>query len=85
MVLMILKFISFPEFNLAKSWETGLIKIKSLNKFDRYMTFFWLLGPFIYLIERDPADLWLSIICLVFLFKCIKEKNGNGPHNFGLN
>ena len=40
-------------------------KIKVLNKFDRYMTIFWLLGPFIYLIERDPADLWLSIICIV--------------------
>ena len=25
------------------------------------MTFFWLIGPFIYLIERDPADLWLII------------------------
>ncbi len=35
------------------------------------MTIFWLLGPFIYLIERDPADLWLSLICLTFLGKCL--------------
>ena len=71
---MLLKFLSIPELNLAKSWNTGLSKIKALDKFDRYMTIFWLLGPFIYLIERDPADLWLSIICMVFLFRCIKEK-----------
>ena len=49
---MILKYISIPELNLAKSWDTGLNKIKVLNKFDRYMTIFWLLGPFIYLIEE---------------------------------
>ncbi len=71
---MILKNISIPELNLAKSWEIGLGKIKALNKFDKYMTIFWLLGPFIYLIERDPADLWLSIICIVFLFRCYKMK-----------
>ena len=74
-MIMILKYISIPELNLAKSWGTGLNKIKALNKFDRYMTIFWLLGPFIYLIERDPTDLWLSIICIVFLFRCIKEKD----------
>ena len=38
----------------------GLNKIKALSKFDKYMTIFWLFGPFIYLIERDPADLWLN-------------------------
>ena len=27
---------------------------------------FWLLGPFILLIERSPADLWLSLIALIF-------------------
>ena len=79
---MILKFFSIPELNLAKSWDTGLNKIKALNKFDRYMTIFWLLGPFIYLIERDPADLWLSIICIVFLFRCIKEKDWDWTSQF---
>ena len=48
------------------------------------MTIFWLLGPFIYLIERDPADLWLSLIGLVFLIRCIKKKIGCGQTNFGL-
>ena len=79
---MILKFFSIPELNLAKSWDTGLNKIKALSKFDRYMTIFWLLGPFIYLIERDPADLWLSIICIVFLFRCFKEKDWDWTSQF---
>ena len=79
---MILKYISIPELNFSKSWETGIIKIKALSKFDRYMTIFWLLGPFIYLIERDPADLWLSTICLVFLFRCFKNKDWNWAFQF---
>ncbi|MDA9565435.1 O-antigen ligase family protein, partial [Alphaproteobacteria bacterium] len=49
--------------------------INCLSKTDKYMTLFWFLGPFIYLIERDPADLWLTIICLFFLIRCIKQKD----------
>ena len=56
---MILKYISIPELNFSKSWE----KINCLSNIDKYMTVFWFLGPFIYLIERDPADLWLTLIC----------------------
>ncbi|MDC6451694.1 O-antigen ligase family protein, partial [Alphaproteobacteria bacterium] len=29
----------------------------------------------IYLIERDPADLWLTLIGLIFLARCIKRKD----------
>ena len=72
---MILKYISIPELNFSKSWEDGSNKIKSLNSFDKTMTFFWLLGPFIYLIERDPADLWLTLISIIFLLRCIKKKD----------
>ena len=70
-----LKYISFPELNFSKSWKSGWEKINCLSKTDKYMTLFWFLGPFIYLIERDPADLWLTIICLFFLARCIKRKN----------
>jgi O-antigen ligase len=71
---MILKYISIPELNFSSSWQIGWEKIQKLSKFDRYMTLFWFLGPFIYLIERDPADLWLTLICLIFLYRCIKRK-----------
>tara|TARA_B100001059_G_C17825613_1_gene581179 strand:- start:1464 stop:2753 length:1290 start_codon:yes stop_codon:yes gene_type:complete len=74
---MILNYISIQELNFSKSYEDGLNKIKNLNSFDKFMTIFWLLGPFIYLIERDPADLWLTLIGIFFLSKCIKEKDWN--------
>ena len=72
---MFLKTISINELNFSSSWENGLIKIKALTSFEKTMTIFWLLGPLIYLIERDPADLWLTLICIIFLFRCIKQKD----------
>jgi len=73
--IMILKHLSIPELNFSESWKIGWDKINSLSKLDKYMTVFWFLGPFIYLIERDPADLWLTLICLIFLTRCIKRKD----------
>ena len=70
-----LKLLSVPELDFYSSWNNGLKKIKNMTRFDKAMTIFWLLGPFIYLIERDPADLWLSLISLFFLFRCFKKKN----------
>jgi O-antigen ligase len=72
---MLLKLLSIPELNFSKSWVNGWSKIKKLNNFDKYMTLFWFLGPFIYLIERDPADLWLTLIGLIFLIRCIVKKD----------
>jgi len=72
---MSLKLLSIPELDYYKSWNNGWNKIKNMSGFDKTMTIFWLLGPFIYLIERDPADLWLSLISLIFLIRCIKKKD----------
>ena len=72
---MILKYISIPELNFYTSWSIGWNKIQKLSKFDKLMTLFWFLGPFIYLIERDPADLWLTLIGLIFLTRCIIKKD----------
>ena len=72
---MILKFISIPELNFSESWRIGWIKINSLSKVDKYMTLFWFLGPFIFLIERDPADLWLTTLSITFLFRCFSKND----------
>lgn len=72
---MLLKLLSIPELNYELSWNRGCNKIKSMSGFDKTMTIFWLMGPFIYLIERDPADLWLSLISLIFLIRCITKKD----------
>ena len=70
-----LKQLSIPELNFSESWKIGWNKINSLSKLDKYLTLFWFLGPFIYLIERDPADLWLTLICFIFLARCFKRKD----------
>jgi O-antigen ligase len=75
LLVMILKHLSTPELNFYESWRIGWEKINLVSKFDKYMTLFWFLGPFIYLIERDPADLWLTLISLIFLGRCVKKKD----------
>ena len=79
---MSLKLLSVPELDFYNSWNSGWNKIKNMSGFDYTMTIFWLLGPFIYLIERDPADLWLSLISLIFLIRCIKKKDWNWATQF---
>ena len=69
------KSLSTPELNFHQSYLCGLKKFKKLPNFDKYMTFFWFLGPFIFLIERDPADLWITILGISFLYKCYKDNN----------
>lgn len=71
---MLLNYISIKELNFSKSWKQGCLKIKQLNAFDKYITIFWILGPLIFLIERDPADIWITIICLIFVFRCFIKK-----------
>ena len=67
--------ISSLETALKFNFVNTLRKILFLPRFDKIMTIFGFLGPFIYLIERDPADLWLTLISIIFLGKCIIEKN----------
>ncbi len=74
---MILKYFSTNDFDLNFIFYNGLSKIKNLSKFQKIMTYFWILGPFIFLIERDPADLWLTLISIIFLIRCFYKKDWN--------
>ncbi len=50
--------------------------IANMNKFSpKFIILFWFAGPFIYLIERTPGDVWLSLIALIFLVKSIINKD----------
>ena len=55
--------------------ETGEA-LRSLTGWERAMHVFWLFGPFILLIERSPADLWLSVIALTFAGRSIARREG---------
>ena len=50
--------------------------LRSLTLWERTIHVFWLLGPFILLIERSPADLWLSVIALAFVGRSIARREG---------
>ena len=47
-----------------------------LPKWERPVHVFWLLGPFILLLERTPADIWLSLIALIFAGRSIWKRQG---------
>ena len=50
--------------------------LRSFSIWERAMHVFWLLGPFILLIERSPADFWLSVIALSFASRSIVRREG---------
>ena len=53
---------------MFKDIWTGLCNALSvMPRWERGFHIFWLLGPFILLIERTPADIWLSILALAFV------------------
>ena len=71
---MILEKISVDELDFAKGYQNGIKKIKTLSNFDKSMIIMWLLGPFIYLIERSPADAWLSALAIIFIIRSFHNK-----------
>ena len=48
--------------------------LNSLPRWEKALHIWWLLGPFILLIERSPADLWLSVSVLAFIIKVMVKK-----------
>ena len=72
-----------------KSWAGGTLledvqrlildartALNELPKWEKPFHIFWLLGPFFLLIERSPADAWLSILALSFAVRSLCQRNG---------
>ena len=59
------------------SFKSGFSKFKSNTPIQKLTIFFWLLGPFLYLIELAPADIWLTVISITFIISIINLKNWN--------
>ena len=50
--------------------------LSELPRWERGFHIFWLLGPFILLIERSPADVWLTVLSISFVIRSIIKKDG---------
>jgi hypothetical protein len=51
-----------------KEYQSSLfIALSVMPKWERAVHIWWLFGPFLLLIERSPADIWLSITAISFL------------------
>lgn len=62
--------------DLKGCWSTFRDALRTLPVWERCVHIFWLLGPFILLIERSPADAWLSLIALTFAGRAIAKRQG---------
>ena len=62
---------------MFKDIWTGLGNaLAAMPRWEKGFHIFWLLGPFILLIERSPADIWLSILALAFVVRSIIKRDG---------
>ena len=62
--------------NVPHFWGGMVAALADLSGWERGFHIFWLLGPFILLIERSPADAWLSILAITFAVRSVLKRDG---------
>ena len=74
------KFGQFPEPTIQTIfrgiWTDLGNALVAMPRWEKGFHIFWLLGPFILLIERSPADVWLSILAIAFVVRSIVKRDG---------
>jgi O-antigen ligase len=50
--------------------------LSELPVWEKVAHIFWLLGPFILLIERTPADVWVTLLALTFAVRAAIKREG---------
>lgn len=61
---------------LADTVREAKAALSIIPRWERWVHLFWLSGPFILLIERSPADLWLSSLALIFVGRALIQRQG---------
>lgn len=51
--------------------------LSAMSGWERGFHIFWLLGPFILLIERSPADAWVTILAVAFAVRAFIKKDAS--------
>ena len=57
-------------------WRHMIERLNNLPTWERCFHIFWLLGPFVLLIERSPADAWLTILAITFAVRAVIKRDG---------
>lgn len=57
--------------HFSKILDDAAAALSDLPKWEKPVHLFWLAGPFIMLIERSPADVWLSVLALTFAVRSV--------------
>ena len=60
-------------YSVVKGAKDALLE---LSAFERGFHILWLLGPFVLLIERSPADIWLTTLALAFVVRAVMLREG---------
>lgn len=56
--------------------------LTELPRWEKFAHVFWLLGPFILLIERTPADVWVTLLALTFAVRATVKREGEWLRHF---
>ena len=62
--------------HISHFWRHMTETLNNLPTWERGFHIFWLLGPFILLIERSPADAWLTILAITFAVRAVIKRDG---------
>ena len=62
---------------VAAMWSDSRAALAEMPKTSRWFHVFWLMGPLILLIERSPADAWLTICALTFVVRSALRRDGS--------
>ena len=55
--------------------QDTLDALSEMHPWERCARVFWLMGPFILLIERSPADAWLSMLAITFVVRTAARRD----------
>ena len=56
-------------------WNDLVNALAVMPRWEKGLHIFWLFGPFVLLIERSPADIWLSILAIAFVLRSIVKRD----------
>ena len=63
--------------HIAAVWSDARAALAEMPRASRWFHVFWLMGPLILLIERSPADAWLTICALTFAVRAVLRREGS--------